>query len=172
MLNIFAFYIMLLIEFTLLPIQILTDAVSSEIKDIYLNANLQGSFSERMGINYIPFYDYYMTLCNWMGREEMYIIKHMFITLTGNLFLLTPFIGYICLYNKKIRKVKRCVITALSISIIIEGMQFIENLLGISIPMRTININDLILNTLSGIIAFYIFRILYKTKLKKWLMMV
>lgn len=49
-------------------------------------------------------------------------------------------------------------------------LQLIENITYLSgMPGRTVNIDDLILNTIGGILAYYIFKLIYKSKLSVYL---
>ena len=54
---------------------------------------------------------------------------------------------------------------ALLISLSIELTQLVMNILGVS-DMRAVHVEDLILNTIGGIIAWYIFKFMYKGKIK------
>lgn len=145
--NIFALYIYLLINITLLP--------------LYINGpGATTAMAERIHINIIPFNDYITG-----SYTNVNLIKS---NLIGNIILLIPFIFYLCLMKENIRNIKSVVITSFLISLFIESFQFITNLLGLS-GWRAVDIDDLILNTLGGIIAYLIFKIIYRGRLKRFI---
>lgn len=143
--NLFVIYLFLLIGVTILPIYI------GEVP--YLDGL---SFIEKCNINFIPFVDYF--------NGGIYLGSIIRI-IVGNLLLLSPFIFYLCVKYEKIRTLKSSAIMALLISLSIELTQLIMNILGLSF-MRAVDVEDLILNTLGGVIAWYIFRFIYTGKIK------
>ena len=98
------------------------------------------SILERYNINLIPFVDYYKNNISVKG-----VIRNV----GGNLILLSPFIFYLCIKFEKLR----------------ELIQLFMNILSLSYG-RSVHTEDLILNTLGGIIAWYIFKYTYKGKFK------
>lgn len=144
--NIFVLYFLILIGITIFPIYI--GEPMEHLKSL--------SFTERCNINILPFIDYF--------RGGLYFRTTIRILL-GNFLLLTPFIMFLCAKKEKMRNLKSCTITALLISVTIEFTQLITNLLLIS-GLRTVNIEDLILNTLGGVLAYYIFKLIYRGKFK------
>lgn len=144
--NLFVLYFLILIGITIFPIYI------GEPMD-YIKSM---SFIERCNINILPFTDYF--------RGGLYL-RTLVRILLGNFLLLTPFIMFLCAKKEEMRNLKSCTITALLISVIIESTQLITNLLLIS-GLRTVNIEDLILNTLGGVLAYYIFKLIYRGKFK------
>ena len=64
-----------------------------------------------------------------------------------------------------IRSIKLCMLTSFLISLSIELIQLFMNILSLSYG-RSVHTEDLILNTLGGIIAWYIFKYTYKGKFK------
>lgn len=155
MVNLFAIYIIMLIAVTLFPIEIILDKeILEEANNTFLN--------NRFKVNLIPFNDYYLTFKN-MGMNTF--SYYFFRGLIGNVILLVPFIGYLCMYIKKIRSIKNVIIVSVLISLSIELLQLIQNITFISGGMRIVTIDDLILNTIGGVIGYYLFNIIYKTKL-------
>lgn len=77
-----------------------------------------------------------------------------------NLILLAPLIFFLRIfYSERINTIYKALLIALLVSCSIEGLQFIESIIipGVS---RYIEINDIICNTLGGIIGFYSYSIL------------
>lgn len=144
--NLFVLYLFFLIGITIFPIY-LGEPMA------YLT---ELSFFERCNINILPFIDYF--------RGGTYL-RTVVRILLGNFLLLVPFILFICAKIEKIRNLKACTLTALLISTIIEFIQLITNITLIS-GLRTVNIEDLILNTLGGVLAYYIFKLIYIGKFK------
>lgn len=143
--NLFVIYLFLLIGITILPIY--TDGMS------YLE---ELSFIERCRVNLVPFIHYFKN-----GIFSISIIRNI----VGNLLLLLPFILYLCVKYEKMRNLKSSAIIALVISLSIELTQLVTNVLCISYG-RTVDVEDLILNTIGGIIGWYIFKLMYKGKIK------
>jgi glycopeptide antibiotics resistance protein len=139
--NIFGFYILFLIYATLLPRFTTGSNVS--------NLNIY----QRFNINLIPFNDFIKG-----NYTNVNLIRH---NLIGNILLLAPFIFYLCLTKESIRSLKTIVKISFLISLSIEIFQLIINLLGISGYLRAVDVDDLILNTLGGIITYFIFKIIY-----------
>ena len=144
--NLFVIYLFILIGVTIFPLRI-----GSTIP--YLS-NM--SILERYNINLIPFVDYYKNNISVKG-----VIRNV----GGNLILLSPFIFYLCIKFEKLRSIKFCMLTSFLISLSIELIQLFMNILSLSYG-RSVHTEDLILNTLGGIIAWYIFKYTYKGKFK------
>ena len=144
--NLFVIYLFILIGVTIFQLRI-----GSNIP--YLS-NM--SILERYNINLIPFVDYYKNNISVKG-----VIRNV----GGNLILLSPFIFYLCIKFEKLRSIKLCMLTSFLISLSIELIQLFMNILSLSYG-RSVHTEDLILNTLGGIIAWYIFKYTYKGKFK------
>lgn len=144
--NLFVIYLFILIGVTIFPLRI-----GSTIP--YLS-NM--SILERYNINLIPFVDYYKNNISVKG-----VIRNV----GGNLILLSPFIFYLCIKFEKLRSIKLCMLTSFLISLSIELIQLFMNILSLSYG-RSVHTEDLILNMLGGIIAWYIFKYTYKGKFK------
>ena len=143
--NLFVIYLFILIGVTIFPLRI-----GSTIP--YLS-NM--SILERYNINLIPFVDY----------KNNISVKGVIRNVGGNLILLSPFIFYLCIKFEKLRSIKLCMLTSFLISLSIELIQLFMNILSLSYG-RSVHTEDLILNTLGGIIAWYIFKYTYKGKFK------
>lgn len=144
--NLFVIYLFLLIGITILPITI--GEMSPYLQEL--------SFIERCNINIVPFIDYFKG-ANYLGS----IIRNI----VGNLILLMPFILYICAKSEKSRNLKSITKITFLISLSIELTQLVMNIFGFTY-IRVVHVEDLILNTLGGIIAWGIFKLIYRGKIK------
>lgn len=143
--NLFVIYLFVLIGITILPIYVDGMPYLEEL-----------SFIERCRVNLVPFIHYFKN-----GIFSISIIRNI----VGNLLLLLPFILYLCVKYEKMRNLKSSAIIALVISLSIELTQLVTNVLCISYG-RAVDVEDLILNTIGGIIGWYIFKLIYKGKIK------
>lgn len=145
-LNLFVVYLFILVGITIFPIHI-----GGKIP------HMQGlSIVKKFNIHLIPFIDYFKG-----GIRFANIIKNI----VGNIILLVPFILYLSAKNENIRNLKSFIKIALFISLSIESVQLFMNIFGIS-DMRAVHMEDVILNTLGGVIAWLIFKFMYKGKIK------
>lgn len=90
-------------------------------------------------------------------------IKFWIINLVGNLILLVPLVTIVPLIYKKYRNIKSIVLLCFSVSIIIEFLQYISMYFG---NRRSVDIDDVILNTLGALIGFAIFKLINSKVLK------
>ncbi|WP_343101734.1 VanZ family protein [Romboutsia sp. MSSM.1001216sp_RTP31141st1_G3_RTP31141_220114] len=144
--NLFVIYLFYLIGITILPIN--TGETLPYLQEL--------SFIERCNINIVPFIDYFKG-ANYLGS----IIRNI----VGNLILLMPFILYICAKSEKSRDLKSATKITFLISLSIELTQLVMNIFGLTYT-RVVHVEDLILNTLGGIIAWGIFKLMYRGKIK------
>lgn len=135
--NVFVLYLFMLIGITIFPIRI-GDAINY-LPDM--------SIYEKYNINLIPFIDY---------LKNKVSFKVLIKNIGGNLLLLSPFILYLCIRFKIVRNLKVCLLISFLISLSIELTQLIMNVLSLTY-LRAVHIEDLILNTLGGVITYYIF---------------
>lgn len=163
MTNIFALYCLLLVGVTLFPIELMFGEGVKELRSIH-------PLKQRLGINIIPLRE----IINGIIRLKDSDIGYSFLIrdILGNFILLSPFIGYLLMYKKAIRSLKNVTMITIVISVSIELLQLLENIACVSgMQGRTVNIDDLILNTISGLLAYCIFELIYKTKLRIYLNM-
>lgn len=161
--NLFAIYILCLVGVTLFPIEIMYGEELAEVRSIL-------TLKERLGINIIPLIDYINDF--YILQESKMGYFYLFRCIAGNIILLSPFIGYLLMYKESMRNLKNIIIVSFTISLFIELFQLFENITYLSgIVGRTVNIDDLLLNTVGGILAYYLFKFLYKTKLRIYLCM-
>lgn len=145
-LNLFVVYLFILIGITIFPISI--GGTMFHMQDL--------SFIQKYNIHFMPFVDYFKG-----GIRLATIIKNI----GGNVVLLVPFILYLCTINEKMRNLKLCIIMSMFISLSIELTQLFTNIIGISY-MRAVHVEDIILNTFGGILAWIIFKFTYKGNIK------
>ncbi len=155
MTNLFALYIIGLVGVTLFPISIMSGESIAELKSTV-------SLDQRLGINLVPFKGY---INSFISLQENNIGHFFYLrSLLGNLLLL--------MHKKEIRSIKNVIIISFLTSLSIEVLQLIENITYLSsFPGRSVDIDDLILNTIGGLLGYYIFKIIYKTKLRTYLNM-
>lgn len=76
--------------------------------------------------------------------------------LLGNIVLFVP-LGFLTpIFSRKMRRPLATVILALSVSICIELVQLFTSLIT-GIPCRVVDIDDVILNTLGGIVGYFVY---------------
>lgn len=148
--NLFVLYLIFLIGITILPVYI--GGTLPHMQEL--------SLVEKSNINILPFVGYFKNQVFYNG-----FIRGIIRNLVGNLVLLIPFILFLCWKNEKFRSLKSSIKTAFLISLSIELIQLFMNIFGLS-DLRTVDIEDLILNTLGGVIAWGMFTLMYKIKTK------
>lgn len=148
--NLFVLYLIFLIGITILPVYI--GGTLPHMQEL--------SLVEKSNINILPFVGYFKNQVFYNG-----FIRGIIRNVVGNLVLLIPFILFLCWKNEKFRSLKSSIKTAFLISLSIELIQLFMNIFGLS-DLRTVDIEDLILNTLGGVIAWGMFTLMYKIKTK------
>lgn len=148
--NLFVIYLFFLVGITILPIYI--GGIQPHIQNL--------SFVERCNLNIVPFINYFNNVVFYEG-----FIRGVIRNVAGNLVLLIPFILYLCFKNEKFRSLKSSMIIAFFISLSIEFIQLLMNILGCS-DLRIVDIEDLILNTLGGAVAWCMFKVVNRLKIK------
>ena len=85
-------------------------------------------------------------------------VKAALINIGGNILLFVPLIPLLQLnFTKKKLTVLKAVSISLCFSFIIEGLQYLENIMAISdFPIRITDISDLVLNLIGGMIGYII----------------
>ncbi|QBO37204.1 VanZ family protein [Periweissella cryptocerci] len=135
----FMLYIYLLLGQTIFPIA------------VFLNGKLPNIIS-KYGIGR----QYFIQL-NPMAIFKYSMTYYGFINIVGNVILLVPLVIFISFYWPQLNNFKSAVQIAFFGSLTIELIQLVMNLFYIS--NRLFDVDDLILNTLGGIIAFFILKI-------------
>ncbi|GFP76650.1 VanZ family protein [Clostridium fungisolvens] len=139
-LNLFAIYLIGLIGLVFLPVVFLLD----------------GTFMNNpVNITIIPF------------EGVTYAVQHgalrsVVINTVGNLLMLSPLILFLkLLWNKSIKNYRQAFLLAFVVSFFIEFIQFLES--KYTPPFnRVVDITDIILNSLGGLIGFYVYMSLLK----------
>jgi len=76
----------------------------------------------------------------------------------GNILAFVPISFFLALLSPRLQSFRRSLIASVSISFCVELIQLCINLLT-GIPNRVVDINDLILNTLGGMIGYLVYRL-------------
>jgi glycopeptide antibiotics resistance protein len=127
-------YLLLVIGLTIFPIPIFTDLSGLQVSD-----QIALVFSR---INWVPFYNW----GSFNGRSQLFEI-------VNNILLTIPF-GILINFFVKLNW-KNILWVSIASGLVIETSQFIMSLFfG---PYRTVDINDVILNTMGSLIGFLIF---------------
>lgn len=144
--NIFMIYLFILISLVILPV---------DTNESYFSGF---TIYEKMNINLLPFRDFFE------GKyTNINLVKN---NLIGNTLLLFPFTLYLCLRKSGLRNFKKAILVTFLISLSIETIQLIMNCLLIVPQLRAVDIDDLIMNTLGGFIAYIVFKLSYRGKIK------
>ncbi|MCC0634576.1 VanZ family protein [Clostridioides sp. ZZV15-6388] len=144
--NLFILYLFILISLVILPI---------DTNESYFSGF---TIYEKMNINLLPFKDFLEG-----EYKNTNLLKN---NLVGNTLLLFPFTLYLCLIKSSVRNIKKAIAVTFLISLSIEIIQLIMNCLSIVPQLRAVDIDDLIMNTLGGFIAYITFKLSYRGKLK------
>lgn len=132
--------------------------ISVIIAICFFPIKLSGTIFQEAYNNFIPFKSIANTVKDSLSTSSLY----GFATLAGNFVLLMP-LGVF--FHFCIKEQKRRLLCVFLTSVAIETIQFIIGLL-IGYNYRSVDIDDVILNTVGGIIAVLIFDFAYK-KLKE-----
>ena len=110
---------------------------------------------QRANLDIIPFVEYFKNKIPLAG-----IIKNVL----GNIILLMPLNVFAFMHNRKFMNIKSSFLLSLLTSISIELMQLILNLSLLSSNFRAVSIEDVILNTIGGLISYFIYSFIYDLK--------
>lgn len=135
--NLFFLYLIFLIGITIFPIYISYEKHFLSDLSLYQRAN----------INLIPFGSYFRSPTSFIG---------LFRGLFGNFILLVPFISYLYIISPNLMTKRKSIFISFMISVSIEVIQLLLNLSLLVDGFRAVDIDDIILNTLGGVFAFYI----------------
>jgi glycopeptide antibiotics resistance protein len=87
---------------------------------------------------------------------KSFMIKFWIVNILGNLFLLVPLSMIVPIIFEKFRRIKEIIVLSLLVSVLIEFLRYLSMFLG---NRRSVDIDDIILNTLSSIIGFGVYKI-------------
>lgn len=138
----FQVYLTLLISVTLFPLRI-------------------GDGNADLFVNFIPIVNSVKDIIKDVTTENetWFFIKFWLTNLLGNIILLAPLAFIMPVISKKFRSLKSVVILCFCTSCFIEFLQYVSLFVG---NLRSVDIDDVILNTLGAFIGFGIFKILSK----------
>ena len=134
----FQVYLALLISVTLFPLR---------ISDIKVN----------LLVNFIPIVNSVKDLMMTINSMGFFMVKFWVINILGNIILLAPLAFIMPVISKKFRSLKSVVILCFCTSLFIEFLQFLSLFIG---NLRSVDIDDIILNTLGAFIGFGAFKVL------------
>ena len=134
----FQVYLALLISVTLFPLR---------ISDIKVN----------LLVNFIPIVNSVKDLMMTINSMGFFMVKFWIINILGNIILLAPLAFIMPIISKKFRSLKSIVILCFCTSLFIEFLQFLSLFIG---NLRSVDIDDVLLNTLGAFIGFGAFKIL------------
>lgn len=142
-------YLLLLIGVTLFPVFI-------QVGEAFRESSI--------GINLIPFKDIIHKIGNLGagGFSVAFDIKMLLMNVGGNILLLLPLGILAPVLWKRFRSLKSCFILGVITSLSIEFLQLIEGLLKLG--FRAVDIDDLILNVLGIVIGYSLYKIIFKFK--------
>ncbi|MBC8060948.1 MAG: ATP-binding cassette domain-containing protein [Clostridiaceae bacterium] len=115
-------------------------------------------------INIIPVVNTIKSITKLSSDMMSYSIKFWIINIIGNLFLLAPIAAIVPIIFKKFRNIRSTLILCFLISILIEFLQYLSIYFG---NMRSVDIDDVILNTLGSLLGFLIFKRIKNTYSRK-----
>ena len=135
---IFQVYLALLISVTLFPLM---------IEDRKVN----------LLVNFIPIVNLVKDLIVGVNTMGFFMVKFWIINILGNIILLSPLAFIMPVISKKFRSLKSVVILCFCTSLFIEFLQFLSLFIG---NLRSVDIDDVILNALGVFIGFGAFKVL------------
>lgn len=134
----FQVYLALLISVTLFPLTI-------------------GDRKVNLFVNFIPIVNSVKDLMMTINSMGFFMVKFWIINILGNIILLAPLAFIMPIISKKFRSLKSVVILCFCTSLFIEFLQFLSLFIG---NLRSVDIDDIIFNTLGAFIGFGAFKIL------------
>ncbi|MBL4931185.1 VanZ family protein [Clostridium paridis] len=137
-------YLIVLISVTLLP--------------LFINTSGR-TMLDRPEPNIVPVFNTVKDMINARMDLRHYMIEFWIINILGNLILLAPLSVLAPIITNKFRSYRSVILLCFSVSLLIEFLQYISYYLG---NFRSVDIDDVILNTLGALIGFSIFKILNK----------
>lgn len=134
----FQVYLALLISVTLFPLTV-------------------GDRKVNLLVNFIPIVNLVKDLIVGVNTMGFFMVKFWIINILGNIILLSPLAFIMPVISKKFRSLKSVVILCFCTSLFIEFLQFLSLFIG---NLRSVDIDDVILNALGVFIGFGAFKVL------------
>ncbi|MDD7794110.1 VanZ family protein [Clostridium sp. 'White wine YQ'] len=135
-------YFIVLISITLLP--------------FYINLSHRAML-DRPEPNIVPVFNTIKDMVNTPLGERHYMIEFWVVNILGNLMLLAPLSVLAPIITNKFRSYRSVTLLCFSVSLLIESLQYISYFFG---NFRSVDIDDVILNTLGALIGFFVFKLL------------
>ncbi|HUS01253.1 MAG TPA: VanZ family protein [Chitinophagaceae bacterium] len=115
-----------------------------------------------MDINVVPVINTVKQSFDMFLRHNTFKRLHVIENIIGNIVLFAPLGIFLPLLSRKFYSLKRMIVTAFICSLSIELIQLIGRQFG---NYRTVDIDDIILNTLGAILGYFIVRWLLERKI-------
>jgi glycopeptide antibiotics resistance protein len=120
------------------------------VRTLFLNDRINGFYLMGYDYNLIPF----KTIATYITRYNHYNFNTWFNNLFGNIILFIPF-GFSTLYFlRKLRYFKSFVLFILAVTVILEMSQML-------LHVGSLDIDDVILNSIGGIIGFVFYKMCF-----------
>lgn len=127
----------------------------------YWDISVYGLENAIQNIDYIPFVS---TIRIFKNSQSINYYRDFIILIGGNLIMLSPISLLFPLLNKEKYKLKQIIKLAVCVSLSVELLQLLTNILTSHI-VRTVEIDDFIQNVSGCIVAYFVFNYLGITKL-------
>ena len=116
-----------------------------------------GDVKVNLLVNFIPIVNSVKDLMMTVNSMGFFMVKFWIINILGNIILLSPLAFIMPIISKRFRSLKSVVILCFCTSLFIEFLQFLSLFIG---NLRSVDIDDVILNTLGAFIGFGAFKVL------------
>lgn len=149
-------YLIALISITIFPLEIINLDYIEEMRGVKTIEEFKEMY---ITVNLLPLVNTIKDIIKDVTTENetWFFIKFWLTNLLGNIILLSPLVVLVPILSKKFRSLKSVVILCFCTSCFIEFLQYVSLFVGNS---RSVDIDDVILNTLGAFIGFGIFKIL------------
>lgn len=108
-------------------------------------------------VKFIPIVNSVKDLMVGVNAMGFFMVKFWIINILGNIILLSPLAFIVPVISKRFRSLKSVVLLCFCTSCFIEFLQFLSLFIG---NLRSVDIDDIILNTLGAFIGFGAFKVL------------
>lgn len=138
----------------LLKLIAVTEAIIVLITVTFFPIPIDDPSSFTQGNNFIPFSSiWYYIRAAIFENYKIGLIRQVF----GNIMLFFCFMSAVLFYFSDKLKIKKAMILTIVISCYIEGMQAFMNYM-IGVNYRSVDIDDIILNTIGGLLAYLVYK--------------
>ena len=149
-------YLIALISITIFPLEIINLDYIKEMRGVKTIEEYKKMW---ITVNLLPLVNTIKDIIKDITTENetWFYIKFWLMNLLGNIILLSPLAVLVPILSKKFRSLKSVVILCFCTSLFIEFLQFLSLFIG---NLRSVDIDDVILNTLGAFIGFGAFKVL------------